>query len=69
MPPHVAHAAEALVGCQGRGCAAGVPPDFCPALFLAALLLQESSKGVVLLGQRGSISPRNPIRAMCIIGA
>ena len=31
----------ALVGFQGRGCAAGVQPGFCHALLLEALIFQE----------------------------
>ena len=31
---------EALVGCQGRGCADGVQPDFCHALLPEALIFQ-----------------------------
>jgi hypothetical protein len=31
---------KALVGFQGRGCADGVPPDFCHALLLEALIFQ-----------------------------
>jgi len=31
---------EALVGFQGRGCADGVPPDFCHALLLEVLIFQ-----------------------------
>src|SRR6266851_1803438 len=34
--------AKALVGFQGRGCADGVQPDFCPSLLLEALLFQLS---------------------------
>ena len=30
----------ALVGFQGRGCANGVPPDFCHSLFRDTLLFQ-----------------------------
>jgi hypothetical protein len=32
---------EALIGFQGRGCAAGVQPGFCHALRLEALIFQE----------------------------
>jgi hypothetical protein len=31
---------SALVGFQGRGCADGVQPDFCPSLLLEALIFQ-----------------------------
>jgi hypothetical protein len=54
---------KALVGCQGRGGADGVPPDFRPALLLTTLLFEEPSKEVVLLGPRGSLRPRHPRRA------
>ena len=33
----------ALVGFQGRGCADGVQPDFCPSLLLEVLIFQEPS--------------------------
>ena len=34
------HKNQALVGFQGRGCADGVPPDFCHDLLLEVLIFQ-----------------------------
>src|SRR5262245_19945628 len=56
----------ALVGFQGRGFADGVQPDFCWTLLREALTFQSPQQCVTLLGQRGSIRTRNPIRASLI---
>jgi len=55
--------AMALIGFQGRGLEKVVQPDFCHNLFLEALTFQRAQKYVPILGQQGSIRPRNPIRA------
>ena len=54
---------KALIGFQGRGLEEVVQPDFCHHLFLEALTFQWAQKYVTILGQQGSIRPRNPIRA------
>ena len=53
----------ALIGFQGRGLEEVAQPDFCHNLFLEALIFQWAQKYVTILGQQGSIRPRNPIRA------
>ena len=45
---------EALVGCQGRGCADGVQPDFCHALLPEALIFQS--------GDSSELAPRLPCK-------
>ena len=50
----------ALVGCQGRGCAAVVPPHVCHPFFLTALLVPWPEKSTALLGHRWSRSLRHP---------
>src|SRR5215510_12565941 len=52
----------ALVGFQGRGCAAIVQPHACHPFLLAALLVPWPEKSTALLGQRWSRRPQNPIR-------